>query len=474
MGEIIGRTEVWCDVLSLAPPDGLFMVEFNKALQKLAKKSLDEDKVIVVRMMFGNLPAQPVNCDAIIRELTAGIANDDSTNLRLWVGAWIKGVSWNHAKIIAVDGHFLHTGGHNLWDPHYLKKDPVHDLSVEMEGGVARDGHRYAEAQWDFIRKRQHTVVGWFVDKLPDKLPMIAQTRVTVSEFPMNVATEFPERFDFDLIPERSFLKDAVPMITIGRYGTINWKARPSDDAILAMINSSKKSIRMALQDLGPVCIPKTKIPLPGLGWPEKYMTALARAIWLRNVDVEIVLSHPNSIPGGLSFTEANYGNGWSCVDVAAQIIRNLKEIFGADDIRLRKKVEDNLRVCFLKQKIGSAYSSGIKMGMHAKHFIIDDRCAYIGSQNLYVCDLAEWGVIVDHEEATRKMMDEYWCPMWEASYTVEDCSVREVMDGLNIDRGPQRKTYSFRRPNWHKKKENSEVHLDLPDSDLSTPLLIS
>jgi len=30
-------------------------------------------------------------------------------------------------------------------------------------------------------------------------------------------------------------------------------------------------------------------------------------------------------------------------------------------------------------------------MGNHSKHFIVDDIATYIGSQNLYVCDLAEW-----------------------------------------------------------------------------------
>ena len=46
---------------------------------------------------------------------------------------------------------------------------------------------------------------------------------------------------------------------------------------------------------------------------------------------------------------------------------------------------------------------------MHGKHFIIDDVALYIGSQNLYVCDLAEWGVVIDDEETTKRIMDEYW-----------------------------------------------------------------
>jgi len=283
---------------------------------------------------------------------------------------------------------------------------------------------------------------------------MTANTRVTVSEFPKGVARIYPDNFDIDLV-HRPWVDEAVPVITIGRYGAMNWKARPADDAILAMIDSARKSIRMALQDLGPVCLPNTKIPLPGLVWPKKYMNALAQAIWSRDVQVEIVLSHPNSMPGGLGPTEANYGNGWTCVDVAAYIIKRITKTFpGAADLQLRKNVEENLRVCFIKQKIGRAYSSGMQMGMHAKHFIIDDKCAYIGSQNLYVCDLAEWGVVVDNEKETKKMMEEYWNPMWKASYMGDDCPVQEVMDGLHIERDPEA---NKKNNMFHKQKKDDE-----------------
>lgn len=116
-------------MLSLAPPDGLFMESIKATLVKLHEK----DKEIHVRMMFGNIVGMPVNCTSVLRQLTVGIP-PESTKLRVWVGAWRKGVSWNHAKILAVDGRYLHTGGHNLWDGHYLQFDPVHDLSLELEG----------------------------------------------------------------------------------------------------------------------------------------------------------------------------------------------------------------------------------------------------------------------------------------------------------------------------------------------------
>jgi hypothetical protein len=142
VGEIIARTESWCDVMTLAPPDGLFLVAFKKALKSICERDAVLGRV-TIRMMFGNIVGMPVNCNMLIEELTKDLPEDASSKLKLWVGSWRKGVSWNHAKIIAVDGKYLLTGGHNFFDDHYLKKNPVNDLSLEMEGGVARDAHRY-------------------------------------------------------------------------------------------------------------------------------------------------------------------------------------------------------------------------------------------------------------------------------------------------------------------------------------------
>lgn len=435
MADIMARTTIWCDVLSLGPPDGKFMSSFKEALGTIAEKATESEKPVIVRMMFGNIVGMPVNCNGIMAQLTEDLPPD--ANVNLWVGAWRRGVSWNHAKIIAVDGKYLHTGGHNLWDGHYLSFNPVHDLSLEMEGEVAHDGHIFANRQWDFVESKQETFWGTIGSKLPDYMPQVGKVRVTVSEWPEGGATEHPPmytRHKFEALAEP--IEDSIPIITMGRYGALMEKDRPSDDAFIAMLGSAQTIIRLALQDLGPVCIPGTKIALPGCVWPDAYLSTLAKVLWERGVDVEIVLSNPGSIPGGLSPTEACYGNGWSCVHVSAEIIKRIKKHYpDAEDSDLRSKVEENLRVCFIREERGGTWEDGMTMGMHAKHFIVDDTACYIGSQNLYICDLAEWGVVIDNAEQTQKFMEEYWNPMWEHSYTGEDVDVDEVMDGLDIDR---------------------------------------
>lgn len=112
IGEIISRTNDWCDIMTLAPPDGKFLEEIKKALAAICKRSDSFGGRVVIRFLMANIVAMPVNCNTLIKELTKDLPYDAPSKIKLWVGAWRKGFSWNHAKIIAVDGTYLWTGGH--------------------------------------------------------------------------------------------------------------------------------------------------------------------------------------------------------------------------------------------------------------------------------------------------------------------------------------------------------------------------
>ena len=304
-----------------------------------------------------------------------------------------------------------------------------------MEGKIAHAGHLFSNEHWRYIAQKQNKFIGMIVVKLPDSIPLVLKRRVTITEFPDDEAGQFPPNYRRRCVPTYE-MEGGCNMIAMGRKGQMGNDDKAADTAFIAMIEAAQTIIRLGLQDIGPVCFPGTKRALPGCKWPKTYLNALGRVIWEKGVDVEIVLSNPGSIPGGLSGTEANYGNGWSCVDVAAEIIKTIRKQFpDAEDDDLRKKVEDNLRICFLRTATGTAWADGNTKGLHSKHFIVDDVCCYIGSQNLYVCDLAEWGVLIDDPEITQKIKSEYWDEMWKYSYTGEDVDVHEVMDGLDIDR---------------------------------------
>merc|ERR1712063_219490 len=90
------------------------------------------------------------------------------------------------------------------------------------------------------------------------------------------------------------------------------------------------------------------------------YLNAIGRAIYKRGVDIEIVLSNPESVPNDLIPLEAIYGNGWSCVDVAAEIIKAIQRQFPKADVPyLRRMVQENLRVTFLRTHSSSEVYGG-------------------------------------------------------------------------------------------------------------------
>mmetsp|Transcript_51578 Transcript_51578/g.102455 ORF Transcript_51578/g.102455 Transcript_51578/m.102455 type:complete len:713 (+) Transcript_51578:77-2215(+) len=448
MGEIISKATEWVDFTSLGPPDGKFLDCIAKALKALS----DSGNSVTVRFLVGNIVGMPTDDHALCRALTKHPDYElpDDSNIRVWVGSWRKGVSWNHAKIIAVDGKYLFTGGHNVWDPHYLKKNPVRDLSMEAEGQVTQDGHVFANRMWQFIIKKHKAYI--FQTRAPDWVPMLYKSRIAIAHWPPSLE-DYPPLYEPSSeplpIPEAVEQGD-LPMITCGRYGTLHHDdatANPSDSAIVAMLKSAQKSIKMSLQDLGPLAVVLGGRPraLPGGVWPEAYLREIACAIYERGVDVEIVLSNPNSIPSNLTPLEANYGNGWTCEDVASEIIKAIQSnIQDVDEERLSGLVGINLRLAYLRTNLGTMdWQEKKKAGNHAKFFVVDDICYYIGSQNLYIANLAEWGIIIDNEEQTQKVLEEYWNPLWEKSYLdvpedERDFNVDNVLAGLELDRNPQ------------------------------------
>jgi len=437
LANLLAKTEVWCDFASLAIPDGKFEDLIIDALRIVAQRSIDTNKKIVVRFLFAHYITEPVNCDAVMKKFTAGLPTN--SKLCIWVGAWRRGMCWNHAKIVAVDGKEVYTGGHNLRDDVYLQNDPIHDTSIHLKGDIAVQSHMYMNTQWTFIRDRQASWMGWFVDKIyPDDWLLPSVTRVTISEWPKSKSSVYAPLFEKDTIP--TSLPDSedivVPILSLGRYGNIVDDARPSDDSFIAMFNAATSSIKFILQDLGPFTLIVLGKKIVYKTWPKAYLRTFSKAMFERDVDIEIILSNPGS---GDDTGRGNYSNGWSCEEVCAEIIKTMKEQFpDASDEQLKKKITDNLRVCGLKNKFGNKWQSNKWVGLHSKVFIVDDVCTYVGSQNLYLFDLAEWGVAIDNKKTTTEIKSELWDPMWNASYK-DGCDVNAntVMKILGVDRDP-------------------------------------
>eukprot|EP00928_Gymnodinium_smaydae_P020362 TRINITY_DN17870_c0_g1_i1.p1 TRINITY_DN17870_c0_g1~~TRINITY_DN17870_c0_g1_i1.p1 ORF type:complete len:645 (-),score=53.57 TRINITY_DN17870_c0_g1_i1:132-2066(-) len=435
MSKIVASANRWVDITSLSPPDGDFQKHLRDALTELAHKSARNKHKVIVRIMFGNIVGMAVNTDAVLESLVMDARNVHGSRLKVWVGSYRKSmVSWNHSKIIAVDGIRLFQGGHNLWDGHYLRANPVHDVSMELSGPVAIDGHYFANRLWKFVNLvNQYFLFLTLIPKWVPCTPFTLDARVMVSCYPsdLGMAPKFTKlgmwrhRLCKQVpAPERFCPTDASPIISIGRLGNLAPRiGNPSDEAFNVMLCAAKKSIMISQQDLGPFAAPTPFGPkaLPGTQWPDSYLDAIAKCL-LRGVIVQIVLSNPYSVPGDVSKLAANYGNGWRTVDVAAKIMEhvthqaNEKETLSIASIGcVLQRTLCNLHVAYISRTHSDNQgTTELRIGNHAKFFMVDNRCFYLGSQNMYVANLAEWGLIVDDRCVAAEVLREYWAPMWQ------------------------------------------------------------
>ena len=146
----------------------------EKRLQEEAEKIGDGGKIGVEKDGVGGLPANGANNNKSNSTKANGTTNGATTTgngtttaskpqqatpqtlLKIYFGSYRKGLtSWNHSKIIAVDGQYLHTGGHNMWDAHYLNHSPCRDLSASYSGPVAVEGHCFANGLWRFVLRKE-------------------------------------------------------------------------------------------------------------------------------------------------------------------------------------------------------------------------------------------------------------------------------------------------------------------------------
>ncbi len=377
------EAEVIVDITSLSPADGRFEAALRNALTLLSHS----EEPPRARLLFGHIIGLPMDTEEILESLTRDIAAESS--MQVFVGGYRIGFdSWNHAKIVAVDGQHLLEGGHNMWTGHYLTSGPVHDLSMRLEGGAAADAQRFVNRLWEYTCE-DHSITGW-----------------TTRHARPEGLDPCPARW-LDPRPSRAF-ETGVRTVSVGRLGGLG--ANPADDALLAMVEASTESVRLSIQDLGPVGVG----PITIGDWPQATLGAFARAM-VRGVDIEIVLSTPNSVPGGLGSASANYGNGWTTEDVVDAMLVWFEDNTGLLPLgtTAEEVLCDHFRPAVVRVSDEATWADEVNIGNHAKFFIVDDVAFYLGSQNLYEADLAEWGVIVDSPEMTAEILTEYWDPMW-------------------------------------------------------------
>ena len=421
------------DITLLQPaPDTRFLAALRAGIADLARSG----RPVAIRVLVGQFPPDNVNAAAFLADLTADARNIPDGRIKLSVAAMrscedrgkCQTFSWNHSKIVAIDGQDALVGGHNMWSADYLVDNPVHDLSMLLHGPAEASASHFVDTLWQYVCAK--------AGALPT---------VTVASFESGESapgTVCPPSF----APKVSLNLSAgsgVPILAVGRLGggITRYFDNQGDLARDLMFGAARTSIRIVQQDIGFTLARSDAI------YPESTLERLVDFLETRRGDIYIVLSNGGS-EGNSGF---DYYNGVTLKTLAKHLRDIASKRYEArhedENGRLDTSVRTGpdpvnamlcSRVHLAPFRFGpdNAWPGGKTIANHSKFWMVDDRAFYIGSDNLYPVDLQEFGYIVDDRRAAADLLEVYWNPVWQWSQRaavsgegVAHCIFRDVFN---------------------------------------------
>jgi len=424
--ETIAGAKDLVDITTLGP---LPTTEFRDAMIAAVKELIG--KKIVIRVLVSHYAQNAkVWFNELFTELRKAVDDDLSkVKLSLYVG-YVRGSasSWNHAKIIAVDGKRAIVGGHNWWSDDYLAYPPVHDVSFRVTGPAAYDAHAFADHLWTFAKANMATTndYAYSYHWTP------GMEKPGIKGVHLGLPKQSPDRDG-----------DGGRLLALGRLGAIGKgeAAQASNVAKLLAIENAEKLLCISQQDL--------LLPLPNLVTPHLVVDKLADAL-LRNdeLEVRVVVSNKRGGSGTNAYVTGdlsklcNVGYGatgtyrYVCERIDALAAKVAKARLMPEKAKaLAKGARARLKVAPLRTSakdtqsedeytwpgdfkvkcVGATKTMLAAPANHAKVYIVDDRAFYFGSDNLYPNLNQEFGYLVEDGALTKQFIKEYWTKLWNA-----------------------------------------------------------
>lgn len=424
--DLVASAQRRVDITLLAPPpDKLFLDGLWEALMTLAERG----RPITVRILIGYYPTAEVDTGAFLKALTSGLEAQPKARLTISVAAMRSCVvfedcdsySWNHAKIVTVDGVDALVGGHNMWTLDYLLDDPVHDLSMRVHGPAAASAARYADRLWAYVCAN--------LERKPS---------ISLSNFVSNVSDPGTGCLTPPPALPVNRASDGLPILAVARMGagiTPDF-ANQSELARDLMLGAAQNDIRIVQQDLG------FALGRSDTLFPDSTIDRLVDFLMRREGEIYVVLSNE----GAVGKSGSTYSNDVSLQTLAHHLRDAVERRFERRDPHWRYAIRtgpdpvnallcERLHLAPFRFGPDARWPDGQPFATHAKFWMVDSRIFYIGSDNMYPVNLQEFGYIVDNAKAAREVIDSYWTPLWQWSSRaavsgrgVKNCIFREII----------------------------------------------
>jgi phosphatidylserine/phosphatidylglycerophosphate/cardiolipin synthase-like enzyme len=386
------------DITLLEPaPDARFLAALRDAVTMLAKSG----RAVTVRVLIGQYPPGGADAKAFLTELIRDARKIPGAQLTIYASAmrscggdvFCRSFSWNHAKIVAVDGREAVVGGHNLWTQDYLIDQPVHDISMQVSGGAARDAHRFADELWGYVCSHDDPLSAVSMYSYRSGTPDI--TKGCLAQMPLPGAT--------------STAGGGISILASARLGSgiTSHFANQDDLARDLIFGAARHSILVAQQDVA-FQLPGELKPL----YPELTLGAWADFILAGRGDVYVVLSND----GAVGRSKSTYSNGVSIAAVADKMLAVAASHSSLPKSALVDLLCQHFHLAPFRFGPDASWPGNAPIGNHGKFWMVDDRYFYLGSDNLYPVDLQEFGYILDDAAAAAQLKRDYWNPLWRWS----------------------------------------------------------
>lgn len=433
LAEITAQATTVVDLTTLYPfPDG----GFRQGLVDGLAQSFKAGNRPLIRVTAGVPPTYSINgitpgqwMQAFVADIAAGSGVDPAVipvSIASVATSW--GWSWNHAKIVAVDGRDAVIGGHNLWAGDYLQlTNPIDDVSLHHQGPVVAESHDFVDNEWGFICKN----LGWTgrlnvsyaataaVSSCPAAHPPLPAVpapgsveMLSIGRLGMGIADKAVDGgpLPTDLVSYWDAAAVACSPITndYTNRGAPYERSNPGEPALRALISSAQESVTITQQDMIGMCYTQV-VPR----WDVRVFDALADRI-ANGVTVNIVISTPGT-PG--------YTNDGTLADISGYLLSRVQAKVG-DAAKAKQLFCAQVGVAPLRFNDSmDTWPNGSPIGNHTKVVAVDRAAFYVGSQNLYPAWLQEYGVITEDAAAAATFYEDLLDPMWQHSQRAEDTS---------------------------------------------------
>ncbi|GAA2794988.1 hypothetical protein GCM10010441_20320 [Kitasatospora paracochleata] len=414
------------DISTLAPfPDG----GFQDALVAGLKSAVASGHRLQVRILVGAAPLYNIgSVPARYRDDLVGRLGDAARSIDLQVASMTTAktaFSWNHSKLLVVDGDRVLTGGINDWSKDYLATGhPVTDADLALAGPAAASAGAYLDTLWGWTCANVGLFsAAWFASSngaacTPDLEHRTAPADtprpgggvpvIAVGGLGVGIRTSDPtSTYRPGPAPAPSGTGTACGPVPLPDhtnadrdYETVN----PEENALRALLASAGAHIEISQQDLNGTCP-----PLPR--YDARLYDILAGKL-ADGVKVRIVVSDP-----------ANRGTvgsgGYSQIKSLAEISDLLKERLTArlgDPAAARGALCGNLQLASFRAATTPTWADGHPYALHHKLVAVDGSAFYLGSKNLYPAWLQDFGYLVEDRTAAAQLDEHLLAPEWQYS----------------------------------------------------------